>query len=198
MGWDQQGDGRWFYGLNIENGRLKDTPDMRLKTAIREICHTLKPSIRLTAHQSIIFGDIQPQDRTRLESILRSHGVKLTEEISTVRRWSMACVAWPTCGLSITEAERSLPGVIDQLERELAKLGLQREAFTVRMTGCPNGCARPYNSDIGLVGRSAGKYTVLLGGRLLGDRLNTMYKDQVPEEELIQTLVPVLTYFKHD
>src|SRR5437764_5845716 len=104
MGWDQQGDGRWFYGLNVENGRLKDTPDMRLKTAIREICGTLKPSIRLTSHQSIIFGDIQPQDRTRLENILRSHGVKLTEDISTVRRWSMACVAWPTCGPSLTQS----------------------------------------------------------------------------------------------
>jgi sulfite reductase (ferredoxin) len=110
----------------------------------------------------------------------------------------MACVAWPTCGLSITEAERALPGVIDQLEVELAKLGLDRETFTVRMTGCPNGCARPYNSDIGLVGKSAGKYTVFLGGRLLGDRLNVNYKDSVPEADLIATLVPVLTYFKHE
>src|SRR5207248_3545927 len=110
MGWDEQGDGRWFYGLNVENGRIKDLPEMRLKTAIREICRTLKPSIRLTSHQSMIFGDIQPQDRSRLESILKSHGVKLSEEISTVRRWSMACVAWPTCGLSITESERALPG----------------------------------------------------------------------------------------
>jgi sulfite reductase (ferredoxin) len=196
MGWDEQGDGRWFYGLNIENGRIKDMPDMRLKTAIREVCRTLKPSIRLTSHQSMILGDIQPQDRSRLESILRSHGVKLTDEISIVRRWSMACVAWPTCGLSITESERALPGIIDQVEAELARLGLANEKFTIRMTGCPNGCARPYNCDVGLVGKARGKYTVFLGGRLLGDRLNFLYKDMVPEEEVAATLAPVFLYFK--
>ncbi len=92
----------------------------------------------------------------------------------------MACVAWPTCGLSITEAERALPGLIDEVEVELARLGLSGERFTIRMTGCPNGCARPYNSDIGLVGKAAGKYTVFVGGRLLGDRLNFVYKDLVP------------------
>jgi sulfite reductase (ferredoxin) len=196
MGWDEQGDGRLFYGLNIENGRIKDTPQMRLKSAIREVCQTLRPSIRLTSHQSLIFGDVQPHDRELLEGILRSHGVKLTEEVSTVRRWSMACVAWPTCGLSITESERALPGILDQVEAELARLGLSKEKFTVRMTGCPNGCARPYNCDVGLVGKARGKYTVYLGGRLLGDRLNFIYKDLVPEEEVAATLAPVFAYFK--
>ena len=171
---------------------------MRLKAAIREICRTLKPSIRLTSHQSILFGNIQPQDRSRLESILRSHGVKLTDEISTVRRWSMACVAWPTCGLSITESERALPGIIDSVESELARLGLANEKFTIRMTGCPNGCARPYNCDVGLVGKARGKYTLFLGGRLLGDRLNFLYKDMVPEEEVAATLSPVFAYFKQE
>jgi sulfite reductase (ferredoxin) len=198
MGWDQQGDGRWFYGLNVENGRIKDTAEMRLKTALREICTTIRPSIRLTAHQSILFGDIAAESRGQLESILRSHGVKLSEEISTVRRWSMACVAWPTCGLSITESERALPGIIDQVEVELARLGLANEKFTIRMTGCPNGCARPYNCDVGLVGKSRGKYTVFLGGRLLGDRLNFLYKDMVPEEEVAPTLGHVFAYFKQD
>jgi len=196
MGWDEQGDGRWFYGLNVENGRIKDTSEMRLKSAIREVCTVLRPSIRLTSHQSLIFGDVQPHDKGRLESILRAHGVKLTEEVSTVRRWSMACVAWPTCGLSITEAERALPSLIDQIEAELARLGLAQEKFTVRMTGCPNGCARPYNCDVGLVGKARGKYTVFLGGRLLGDRLNFVYKDLVPEEEVAGTLAPVFAYFK--
>jgi sulfite reductase (ferredoxin) len=197
MGWDEQGDGLWFYGLNVENGRIKDTPEMRLKTALREICRTLSPSIRTTSHQSIIFGDIQPQDRSRLESILTSHGVKLSEQISTVRRWSMACVAWPTCGLSVAESERALPGIMDQVEAELARLGLGGERFTIRMTGCPNGCARPYNCDIGLVGRTRGKYTIYLGGRLLGDRLNFLYKDMIPEEDVAATLAPVFAFFKH-
>jgi sulfite reductase (ferredoxin) len=196
MGWDEQGDGRWFYGLNVENGRIKDTDTCRLKSAIREICRTLGPGIRLTSHQSILLTNIAWQDRAKLESILKKHGVKLSEEISNVRRWSMACVAWPTCGLSITEAERALPGIIDQLEGEIHRLGLGGEKFTVRMTGCPNGCARPYNCDIGLVGRTRGKYTIYLGGRLLGDRLNFLYKDMVPQEEVAATLTAVLAFFK--
>jgi sulfite reductase (ferredoxin) len=110
----------------------------------------------------------------------------------------MACVAWPTCGLAITDSERALPGVIDQLEVELAKLGLENEAFTVRMTGCPNGCARPYNSDIGLVGKARGKYTVLVGGRLLGNRLNFIYRDMVPLEQIVPTLVPLLHQFRQE
>jgi len=122
--------------------------------------------------------------------------VKLTEEVSTVRRWSMACVAWPTCGLSITESERALPGIIDLVETELNRLGLANERFTIRMTGCPNGCARPYNCDVGLVGKARGKYTVYLGGRLLGDRLNFIYKDMVLEEDVVPTLTPVFAYFK--
>lgn len=195
MGWHAQGDGRWFYGLNIENGRIKDTPQMRLKSAIRAVCRELRPTIRLTPHQSMLFADLQEAQRSRLETILHEHGVKLTEEISTVRRWSMACVAWPTCGLSITEAERALPGIIDQIEQELARLGLTQERFTIRMTGCPNGCARPYNCDIGLVGKTRGKYTIYLGGRVLGDRLNFLYKDLVPEEEVAATLAPVFAFY---
>ena len=196
LGWREQGDGKWFYGLNVENGRIKDTPTMKLKTALREICRTLRPGLRLTPHQSILFCDIGSGDRDRLIAILKNHGVPLSEEISEVRRWSMACPALPTCGLSITESERALPGMIDELEAELSKLGLADEKFTVRMTGCPNGCARPYNSDIGLVGKAKGKYTVLVGGRTLGDRLNTLYKDSVPAEEVVSTLVPLFAFFK--
>ncbi len=198
MGWQEQGDGRLFYGLNIENGRLKDDEHMQLKTALREVCHTFRPSIRLTAHQSMMFCDLAPEARGRLEEILRRHNVPLTEDISNVRRWSMACVAYPTCGLAVTESERALPGMIDQLEVELAKLGLAKEVFTLRMTGCPNGCARPYNCDIGLVGKTVGKYTMFVGGRWLGDRMNVIYKDLVPADEVVSTLVPLFVYFKND
>jgi sulfite reductase (ferredoxin) len=199
LGWHEQGDGRWFYGLNIENGRIKDTETRRggrLKTALREICTSLRPPLRLTPHQSIIFCDIARTDRPRLEQILRSHGVPLSEEYTTVRRWAMACPALPTCGLAVAESERVMPSMIDELEIELASLGLQNEVFTTRMTGCPNGCARPYNSDIGLVGKTKDKYTIFLGGRVLGDRLNFVYKDLVPTNEVVPTLVPVLRYFK--
>jgi sulfite reductase (ferredoxin) len=198
VGWHQQGDGRWFYGLNVENGRILDRDGFRLKTALREICRAYRPGIGLTAHQSILFAGIRPEDRSGLEDVLRRHGVRLSEEISAVRRWSMACVALPTCPLAVTESERVMPGLIDALEAELARLRLGDEKFLVRMTGCPNGCTRPYNADVGLVGKTAGKYTIFLGGRLLGDRLAFVYKDLVKLEEIVPTLLPVLLCFKRE
>ena len=196
MGWHAQGDGRYFYGLNIENGRIKDEGSFRLKTALREICRTLAPPLRLTPHQSVIFCDLKETDRARLTEILRRNGVPLTEDISAVRRYAMACPALPTCGLAVTESERILPSMIDQMEQSLAALGLGGEVFTTRMTGCPNGCARPYNSDIGLVGKTKDKYTIFLGGRRQGDRLNFLYRDLVPTAEVVPALEPVFRYFR--
>jgi sulfite reductase (ferredoxin) len=196
IGWHEQGDGKFFYGLNVENGRVHDTGDFRLKTALRRILRDLRPGVRITAHQSLLFTDLAVTDRERLAEILHDHGVKTSEEISTLRRWSMACVALPTCGLAVAESERVLPGLIDALEPEVSRLGLAHDAFTLRMTGCPNACARPYNSDIGIVGRTLGKYTIFLGGRLLGDRLNEQYKDVVPFEDLCRELTAVLACYK--
>jgi sulfite reductase (ferredoxin) len=196
LGWHAQGDGKWFYGLNVENGRIKDEGNYRLKTALREVCRTIAPPLRLTPHQSILFCDLKEGDRQRLIDIFRRNGVPLSEEISNVRRWSMACPALPTCGLAITESERILPSIIDQLEKELDALGLGGEVFTTRTTGCPNGCARPYNSDIGLVGKAKDKYTIFLGGRRQGDRLSFIYQDMVPGEKVIPALAGVLRYFR--
>jgi sulfite reductase (ferredoxin) len=202
IGWFPQGDGKFFYGFNVENGRIHDSVDsgrggdFRLKTALRRILRDLAPGVRITAHQSLLFTDLAITDRERIAEILHAHGVKTSEEISTLRRWSMACVALPTCGLAVAESERVLPGLIDSLEPEVAKLGLSHDAFTLRMTGCPNACARPYNSDIGIVGRTLGKYTIFLGGRLLGDRLNEQYKDVVPFEELSREITAVLACYK--
>jgi sulfite reductase (ferredoxin) len=196
VGWHEQGDGRLFFGLNVENGRVLDREGFRLKSALGEICRTHRPGIRLTAHQSILLTDLRPEDRPGVEGILRRHGVKLDGEISAARRWSMACVALPTCPLAVTESERVLPGVIDRLEVELARLGLAEERFTIRMTGCPNGCARPYNADVGLVGKTKDKYTIYLGGRVLGDRLAFVYKEIVPLDEIVAELTRVFTYFR--
>ena len=198
LGWHPQGDGKWFYGLNVENGRIKDEGSFELKTALREICTRLKLPLRFTSHQNILFTDIEADQKAQLEQILDEHGIAPTEAISTVRRWSMACPAMPTCGLAVTESERALPGMMDQLEVGLKKLGLENEVFTTRMTGCPNGCARPYNSDIGLVGKTLGKYTILLAGRREGDRLNRVYQDLVPTEDVVPTLLPLFAYFKQD
>lgn len=198
IGWHEQGDGHWYYGLHIDNGRVIDRGGCRLKTAIRQICSELEPNLRITANQSLLVTDLPPRHRERLETILRENGVDLDGEVSEVRRWAMACVALPTCPLAVTESERVMPGVVAQLEAELKKLGLAGEKFTVRMTGCPNGCARPYNADIGLVGKTKDKYSVYLGGALRGDRLAFLYREIVPLEELVGSLAPVFAFFHQD
>lgn len=196
MGWQDQGDGKWSYGLNIENGRLYDNDHCQLKAMMREICNTFGTELRMTGHQSIIVTDIDPADKDKLIDIVKKHHVPTTEETSTVRRWSMACVALPTCGLAITESERRLPSLIDDLEQPLAKLGLDKERFTIRMTGCPNGCARPYNADLALVGKARDKYTLYAGGGWLGNRLAFVYKDLVPSDELVHEIIGIAAAFK--
>ena len=206
LGWHEQGDGALFLGLPVENGRIKDEGDFRLLSFLHDYFTKYATPARMTCQQSILLAGIDPKWKSDIEAMLEAHGVATVERYSTVRRWSMACPAMPTCGLAVTEAERALPTIMDQLEVALASLGLEAERFTVRMTGCPNGCARPYNADIGLVGRSAtrnedgtpgpGTYTVFLGGRTLGDRLNVEYKDYVPFDQVVPELVPILTRFK--
>lgn len=202
MGWQDQGDGKWSYGLNIENGRLFDGdnpdggPPRRLKAMMRAICGRFKTEIRMTGHQSLIVTDIEPGDKDEVIQLVKSHDSPTSEEISTVRRWSMACVALPTCGLAITESERRLPGIIDALEKPLAKMGLDHERFTLRMTGCPNGCARPYNADLALVGKAKDKYTMFVGGGFLGNRLAYIYKDLVPDSEVVSEIVSVFAAWK--
>mgnify|MGYP003349866195 CR=1 FL=1 len=186
-----EGQGRLYKGDLYFDESLRD-----VETAVLKETGKWRPGVRITAHQSILFTDLHVTDRAKIAEILHAHGVKTSEEISTVRRWSMACVALPTCGLAVAESERVLPDLIDSLEPEVAKLGLAHDAFTIRMTGCPNACARPYNSDIGIVGRTLGKYTLFIGGRLLGDRLNTEYKDLVPFENLCHEITAVLACYK--
>ncbi|MEL6109306.1 MAG: NADPH-dependent assimilatory sulfite reductase hemoprotein subunit [Planctomycetota bacterium] len=196
MGWQEQGDGMWSYGLNIENGRVYDDEHRQLKAMMREICTTFGTELRMTGHQSIIVTDVEPDRKEELIAIIRKHNVPTTEETSTVRRWSMACVALPTCGLAVTESERRLPSLIDGLEQPLAKLGLDKERFTIRMTGCPNGCARPYNADLALVGKAKDKYTLFAGGGWLGNRLAYIYKDLVPSDEVVNEIVGIAAAYK--
>lgn len=196
IGWHDQGDGKLFLGINIENGRIKDEGDLKIKTGLRAILNRFGMDTRLTALQSVILCDIDPADKDEINTILAAHGMKSAEELSLLRRYSIACPAFPTCGLSITESERALPGIIDQLEVEAAKYGLESQKIAVHMTGCPNGCARPYTPDIGLVGKAAGKYTVFLGGNPEGTRLCFIYKDMVPGDEIASTISPVLGLYK--
>ncbi|NND96587.1 MAG: NADPH-dependent assimilatory sulfite reductase hemoprotein subunit [Pirellulaceae bacterium] len=196
MGWQEQGDGKWSYGLNIENGRLYDNDNHQLKAALRAVCNEFKTELRMTAHQSIIVCDIDESEKDKLIGLIQQNNTPLTEETSTVRRWAMSCVAMPTCGLAITESERRLPSIIDSLEGPLAKLGLSAERFTIRMTGCPNGCARPYNADLALVGKAKGKYTLFAGGGWLGNRLAYVYKDLVPDDVVVDEMVGIFAAYK--
>lgn len=196
LGWHEQGDGRFYLGLPIENGRIADWENVRLRTGLREIIGQYHLPVRLTAQQNLILVDIQPEHRAEIEALLAIHRIKTVEQFSGARRYGMACPALPTCGLAITEAERALPGLLDELELVLAELGLLDDPISIRMTGCPNGCARPYVAEIAFVGRSLEKYKLYLGGNLVGTRLAEPFLDLVPVQDLIPTLRPLLTHYR--
>lgn len=206
LGWNEQGDGKLFLGIPVENGRIKDEGSLRLFSGLKAFFEKYKVPARLTCLQSILLTDLEPTWRSEINAWLKEYGIADIESISNVRRWSMACPALPTCGLAITNAERMLPSILDELEAEIDRQGLSDERITVRMTGCPNGCARPYNADIGLVGRTlrlgpdgtpaSELYAIYLGGRAIGDRLGVLYKDCVQHDQLVAELAPVLARFK--
>jgi len=198
MGWHRQGDGRWFRGVWVENGRIQDSGELRLRTAIRTIVQRFGVGVNLTNQQNLLLVDIAGDDRAEIDRVLKEHGVRNPSELPQVRRHSMACPALPTCGLAVTESERVMPALIDKLEVELAAIGLAEEPVTVRMTGCPNGCARPYTADLSFVGRSLNKYVVYVGGNPEGTRLGTAYADLVPLDQLVPTVLPLFVRFRED
>ncbi|GIX04164.1 MAG: sulfite reductase subunit beta [Planctomycetaceae bacterium] len=195
LGWHEQGDGRWFVGINVPNGRIADTPQAQYKTALRCLATRFPGRWRLTALQNILLCDVLPEHRPDVSSILADHGITPAEHQTWLRRWAIACPALPTCGLAVTESERAMPAVLDQLEQTLAQLGLGSLPIAVHMTGCPNGCARPYSSDIGFVGKTLGKYTIYVGGNPQGTRLAFIYKDMVPQADLVTAVQPLLEQF---
>jgi len=198
LGWNQQSDGNWFYGLSVENGRIKDEGELQLKTALRKIVNDFQTGVRFTPNHNVLLTGIKGADKSAIEHLFRIHGVRLDSELSNVVKYSMACPALPTCGLAITESERILPTVIRDLEKEITELGLEDEKISVRMTGCPNGCSRPYVADIAFVGRSLDKYTIFIGGDSSGTRLNYEYKDLVKTADLVSEVRPLLEIYKKE
>jgi sulfite reductase beta subunit-like hemoprotein len=198
LGPHRQNEQLWFYGVFVENGRIRDTDTIKTKSAFKKIAEELKCSVTLTAQQSLLFNGLTSEQVQQLEQILREHGVPLLDEISNTRRYSMACPAMPTCGLAVSESERVAPEFISQLEAKIAALGLDDAKLTVRMTGCPNGCARPYTADIALVGRRPGVYHLFVGGRLAGDRMADLYAADVKLEEIVDALSPLLQQYAQD
>ncbi|PSF37485.1 sulfite reductase, ferredoxin dependent [Aphanothece hegewaldii CCALA 016] len=197
LGWNEQGDGKLFFGLSIENGRIKDEGRFQLKTALKKIVEQFQIPMRLTPNHNIILYEIEPANQGIIEDILQQHGV-ITDAstIDPLIRFSMACPALPTCGLAITESERALPGIIDRIRTLLDKLDLKDENFVIRMTGCPNGCARPYMAELGFVGSAPNTYQVWLGGTPNQTRLAQAYVDKLPDEQIETFLEPLFVYFK--
>ncbi len=196
LGWHAQGDGKFYFGVYIENGRIKDDGELRLRTALRELLARYPNEIRITAQHNILLTNLSEEDEAPLRKLLREHGVKSREELSQARRFAMACPALPTCGLALAESERMLPGLLDKLETELADFGLDQEEISIRMTGCPNGCARPYTAELAFVGRSLDRYNVYVGGSFEGTRLVQEYAEMVSGDDLIATVKPLLGYWR--
>ncbi|MEH2114240.1 sulfite reductase, ferredoxin dependent [Nostoc sp.] len=197
LGWNEQGDGKLFLGISIENGRVKDEGSFQLKTALREIVEQFNLAIRLTSNQNVIFYDIEPDSKEAIQDILSRHGVgDDPSKIEPLVRYAMACPALPTCGLAITESERAIPGILERVRVLLDKLGLQKEHFVVRMTGCPNGCARPYLAELAFVGSAPESYQLWLGGSPNQTRLAQPYTEKLHHNDLESFLEPIFVYFK--
>lgn len=188
-GWEQNHEGLWYYTVFVENGRVLDDETISLKTALLEVAKTGKAAFRFTSNQNVILSDIKPEDKEAVNAILERFGVlEHTDKASAIRKNALACVAYNTCPLALAEAQRYLPSLLDKVEPLLAKHDLQEEPITIRMTGCPNGCARSANAEIGLIGTAYGRYNLNIGGDRLGLRLNTLYKENIDEPVILQEL----------
>lgn len=184
FGWNRETDSTSYLGLFIETGRVKDADSYRLKTALREIAKRFGPIFRLTASQNLVLSGIQNSDKDEVEKLLKSHGCESVFAPGLVRSRGMACPALPTCGLALAESERVFPQFLASIEAAQAAAGIGGEELVVRMTGCPNGCARPYSAEIGIIGKAPGKYNVLLGGNREGTRLARNWHESVPFDEI--------------
>ncbi len=188
-GWLQDHKGNWHYTLFIENGRVLDDEQLALKTALLEIAETGKANFRFTSNQNLVLSDIAGADKKEIEDLLNKYRIKEYEEqASAFRKNAIACVALPTCPLALAEAQRYFPSLISKLDPILAKYSLQDEGIISRMTGCPNGCARPYAAEIGFIGTAAGHYNLHIGGDREGTRLNIKYKEHLDEPALLNEL----------
>jgi sulfite reductase (NADPH) hemoprotein beta-component len=196
-GWQRAVDGSDFLTLFVQTGRIKDVEGHAMKTALRQVAEKFPHvEFRLSANQNVILANVPPADRAGVDALLKSHGVKTSNQASILHAASMACPSMPTCGLGLAESERALPGIINRIEKLAAELGLADQEIIIRSTGCPNGCARPYMAEIGFVGKAPGKYQLWLGGDVSGTRLNKVFKDVIKESDLELELKPLLTRWR--
>lgn len=194
-GWVKGSNGRSHLTLFIQNGRIMDDGDYQLMTGLREIAKIHDGDFRLTANQNLIIGNISNRKKKKIEELIERHQLTAGAHYSALRRNSMACVSLPTCGMAMAEAERYLPELIDKIEPILEEAGLRDEDIVIRMTGCPNGCARPALAEISFIGKAPGKYNMYLGGSFTGHRLNKLYKENIGEEEILNSLRPMVNQY---
>jgi len=196
FGWQKTTDGLWHLGLFIENGRVEDKGSSRQLSGLRAIAEVNEGEFRLTPNQNVIISGVGERDRERIDRLVQEYGLDNYRHFSPLRLHSMACVGFPTCGLSMAESERYLPDLIGRIEELLVKHGLESQPITIRMTGCPNGCARPYLAEIGLVGKGPGLYNLHLGAAFDGTRLNRLYRESVREDEVLLLLDGLFTNYQ--
>lgn len=194
-GWIKGSNGKWHLTLFIQNGRIADFEGYPLMTGLREIAKVHDGDFRLTANQNLIIGNVGSQKKRKIEALIKQYNLTDGAHDSALRRSSMACVALPTCGLAMAESERYLPGLIDKIEPMLEEAGLRGKEIVIRMTGCPNGCARPMLAEIAFIGKGPGKYNMYLGGAHDGSRLNKLYKENIGEEEILSSLQPIVNRY---
>ncbi|MHA6203262.1 assimilatory sulfite reductase (NADPH) hemoprotein subunit [Dyella soli] len=197
-GWIEGGDGRWHLTLQIESGRLADVGDRRWLSGMRELAMAHEGDFRLTCNQNVIVANVPADQRERIDAIVAAHGLDSYRTQSGIRLHAVACVALPTCGLAMAESERYLPQLLPKLESLLAGHGLSDESILLRLSGCPNGCSRPYLGEIALVGRGPGRYDLRLGADFRGQRLNQPYRENVDEAAILEALSPLFERFARE
>jgi sulfite reductase (ferredoxin) len=196
LGWNEQGDGKLFVGISVNNGRIKDEGSFQLKTALREIVQKYNLPVLATPHQNVLIYDISPEIKQEIQGILDRCGIQSETAIDPLVRYGMACPAMPTCGLAITESERVMPSILERIRALLTKVGLEDQDLVVRMTGCPNGCARPYMAELGFVGSSPESYQIWLGGSPDQTRLAKAIEEKLHVKDFEAFLEPIFVYFK--
>tara|TARA_B110000438_G_scaffold294652_1_gene336404 strand:- start:2019 stop:3713 length:1695 start_codon:yes stop_codon:yes gene_type:complete len=197
-GWHKDDVGAWHYGLFVENGRIGDVGERRLLSGLRKIAERYNTEFRLTPNQNLIISKVDEAEKAGIAEILAEFGIQNSQRATPLRLNSMACVAFPTCGLAMAESERYLPTLIDKLDAGLKQHGLTDKPITIRMTGCANGCARPYIAEIALVGKGPGRYKVFLGAGFAGERLGAPYLENANEAEVLEALDPLFARFAAD
>ena len=196
FGWAGAPESRSHLTLFVEGGRIHDQPGYGLKAALAEIASFHTGDFRLTGNQNLIIGNIEATHRQRVQQVLEKHGAApKAEQLTALRRDALACVALNTCSQAFAEAERYLPALLDKLDTVIRAHGLADDSILIRMTGCPNGCARPYLGEIGLVGRAPGRYNLYLGASHPGDRLNKLYREMLDEDGILRELSPLLAAY---